>query len=78
MSLTVVHISRELDVSAVKVAKGFVSMHHQRPNVISPKWWASLNVGLREVLQFHSVSSCGAEMNIRMCRFEKSATAQSL
>ena len=40
MSFTIAYISRELDFSAAKVAKSFVFMHHQRPNVISPKWWA--------------------------------------
>ena len=74
MSLTVARIralytariSRKLDVSAVEVAKGFVSLYHQRRNVIptTKNGGPFLNPGLWEVLEFHSVSSRGAEMSI--------------
>ena len=77
MSPTVAHISRELDVGVVKVAKGFLSMHHQMPHVIYIAKNGDMHryIGtslqdipergsIREVLQFHSVSSRGAEMSI--------------
>ena len=75
MSLTVAHISKEPDVSAVKVVKDLFPCMAWR--YIAKYGGPSPNKGLREVLQIHLVSSLGDEMSIWMRPFEKSETVQN-
>ena len=76
MPLTVAHKSSELDVRAVKVAKGFVSIHRQRLNVMSPKM-ADHHCTRAYVMSSNSTWRFDVHLNVESEPFQQSETTQN-